>query len=147
VTAGGAGPVGEPSSVAAAYVEAARCVSVLRTLGRDGDGVSVADLGFVGLLLGPGNDVDTFLAATIGPVLDYDERRRTALADTLRAYFDTGSSPARAAERLHVHVNTVNQRLDRIGQLLGPRWQRPERALEVQLALRLHALRASLPGS
>jgi DNA-binding PucR family transcriptional regulator len=105
----------------------------------------VADLGFVGLLLGTGNDIDTFLAATIGPVLDYDERRRTALADTLRAYFETGGSPARAAERLHVHVNTVNQRLDRIGQLLGPRWQRPGHALEVQLALRLHALRASLP--
>lgn len=154
VTAGGAGPVGDPSAVADAYVEAARCVSVLRTLGRDGEGVSVADLGFVGLLLGPGagagddagHGVDSFLAATIGPVLRYDERRRTALADTLRAYFEAGGSPARAAERLHVHVNTVNQRLDRIGQLLGPRWQRPEHALEVQLALRLHALRASLPG-
>ncbi|WP_204001559.1 helix-turn-helix domain-containing protein [Virgisporangium aurantiacum] len=146
VTAGGAGPVG-PDEVAAAYVEAARCVSALRTLGRTGDGVSAADLGFVGLLLGQDNDITTFLAATIGPVLEYDARRRTALADTLRAYFDTGSSPARAAERLHVHVNTVNQRLDRISQLLGTRWQRPDHALEVQLALKLHALRASLPGT
>ena len=47
---------------------------------------------------------------------------------------------ARAAELLHVHVNTVTQRLERIGQLLGADWQRPERALEVQLALRLHRL-------
>jgi sugar diacid utilization regulator len=153
VTAGGAGPVGEPvlGEVAAAYGEAARCVSALRTLGRTGEGVSAADLGFVGLLLGTNagndNDISTFLTATIGPVLEYDERRRTALADTLRAYFDTGSSPARAAERLHVHVNTVNQRLDRITQLLGTRWQRPDHALEVQLALKLHALRASLPGT
>ena len=146
VTAGGAGPVG-PDEVPAAYVEAARCVSALRTLGRTGEGVSAADLGFVGLLLGQDNDINTFLTATIGPVLEYDERRRTALADTLRAYFDTGSSPARAAERLHVHVNTVNQRLDRISQLLGTRWQRPDHALEVQLALKLHALRASLPGT
>lgn len=146
VTAGGAGPVG-PDEVPAAYIEAARCVSALRTLGRTGEGVSAADLGFVGLLLGQDNDINTFLTATIGPVLEYDERRRTALADTLRAYFDTGSSPARAAERLHVHVNTVNQRLDRISQLLGTRWQRPDHALEVQLALKLHALRASLPGT
>jgi len=47
---------------------------------------------------------------------------------------------------LHVHVNTVTQRLDRVGQLLGPQWQRPERALEVQLALRLHRLRGQRPG-
>ena len=40
-----------------------------------------------------------------------------------------------------MHVNTVTQRLERVGQLLGPDWQKPERALEVQLALRLHRLR------
>jgi DNA-binding PucR family transcriptional regulator len=60
---------------------------------------------------------------------------------TLEAYFGVGGSLARAAELLHVHVNTVTQRLERIGQLLGADWQRPERALEVQLALRLQRLR------
>lgn len=146
VTAGGAGPVGGPGEVAAGYAEAKRCASALLALGRSGEGVSAVDLGFVGLLLGRHNDVDAFLTASIGPVLEYDARRRTALVETLRAYFATGGSPARAAQRLHVHVNTVNQRLDRVGQLLGPHWQQPERALEVQLALRLHQLRTSLPG-
>ena len=47
----------------------------------------------------------------------------------------------RAKDRLHVHVNTVTQRLDRIAKLLGPDWQSPDRALELQLALRLHRLR------
>ena len=41
---------------------------------------------------------------------------------------------------LHVHVNTVVQRLDRIGSLLGADWQSPDRALEIQLALRVLAL-------
>jgi DNA-binding PucR family transcriptional regulator len=36
-----------------------------------------------------------------------------------------------------VHANTVAQRLDRIGVLLGADWASPERALELQLALRL----------
>ena len=40
-------------------------------------------------------------------------------------------APARC---LHVHVNTVAQRLERIGRLLGDDWNAPERALEVQLA-------------
>jgi DNA-binding PucR family transcriptional regulator len=37
-------------------------------------------------------------------------------------------------------VNTAAQRLDRVARLLGPDWQQPDRALEVQLALRLHRL-------
>jgi DNA-binding PucR family transcriptional regulator len=73
-------------------------------------------------------------------VLDYDAKRRTDLIGTLQAYFRAGGSPARAAEALGVHVNTVTQRLERVGRLLGKDWSSPERALEVQLALRLHLL-------
>jgi len=75
-------------------------------------------------------------------VLDYDAKRGTDLAATLRAWFDAGGSPARAAEALRVHVNTVTQRLDRVARLLGRDWSTPDRALEVQLALRLHRLRS-----
>jgi len=73
-------------------------------------------------------------------VLDYDNRRGTTLIHTLEVYFGNGGSLARTGQALHVHVNTVTQRLDRVGQLLGPGWQQPDRALEVQLALRLHRL-------
>jgi DNA-binding PucR family transcriptional regulator len=87
--------------------------------------------------------VDDFLAATLGPVLDYDRRRSTTLTRTLSAYFAAGGSPARAAEALLVHVNTVTQRLERLSTLLGEDWQRPDRALELQVALRLHHLRSA----
>jgi len=39
-----------------------------------------------------------------------------------------------------VHVNTVAQRLERVAALLGATWQQPDRALELQLALRLRRL-------
>ncbi|MEV0731666.1 helix-turn-helix domain-containing protein [Polymorphospora sp. NPDC050346] len=146
VTAGASGPSTGPASLAVAFREADRCLTALAALGRAGQGASTSELGFVGLLLGAvGDDADRdvtrFLTDTVGPVVDYDARRGTALVKTLEAYFGVGGSLARAAEQLHVHVNTVTQRLDRVGQLLGPDWQRPERALEVQLALRLHRLR------
>lgn len=127
-------------NVAAAYQEARRCAEALIALGRAGDGASAAELGFVGLLVGDGHDVRGFVDRVIGPVIDYDARRGTALAGTLAAYFGTGGSPSRAAEALHIHVNTVTQRLDRVGRLLGDGWLEPERALEIQLALRLHRL-------
>jgi sugar diacid utilization regulator len=152
VTAGSSGPATGPTAIAHAYREADRCVAALTALGRVGEGAGTAELGFVGLLLGSGTggrdrDVTAFLAHTIGPVVDYDARRGTALVKTLEAYFGTGGSLSRAAEALHVHVNTVTQRLERIGQLLGADWQKPHRALEVQLALRLHRLRTGPPSA
>jgi DNA-binding PucR family transcriptional regulator len=82
------------------------------------------------------------VTATLGPLLDYDSRRGTELRGTLHAYFDAGNSAARAATMLGVHVNTVTQRLDRVAQVLGSGWSAPDRALEVQLALKLHGLTA-----
>jgi len=140
VTAGGAGPARGPGTVAAVHAEAARCAATLVALGRAGGSASADELGFFGLLVGDGRDVRAFVDATLGPVLEYDSRRRTDLIATLQAYFDAGSSPARAAEVLRVHVNTVTQRLDRVGRLLGKDWSTPARALEIQLALRLHRL-------
>ena len=88
-----------------------------------------------------GASIDEFVRVTLGPVLDYDQRRGTELVRTLRAYFDCGGNLSRAKDVLHVHVNTVAQRLERIGSLLGPDWTQPARALEIQLALRPHLLR------
>ncbi|MFI7359316.1 helix-turn-helix domain-containing protein [Streptomyces avidinii] len=138
VTVGAAGPVTGPAEFADAYAEARRCRTALQALGREGTGAALRDLGFLGVLLGDQTDLGGYVSRTLGPVLAYDAKRGTELTRTLRAYFDSGTSRSRAAEALHVHVNTVVQRLDRIGGLLGGDWQRPERALELQLALRIH---------
>jgi GAF domain-containing protein len=145
-TVGGAGPARGPGAVAPVHAEAARCAATLVALGRTGDSASADELGFFGLLVGDGRDVRAFVDATLGPVLDYDARRKTDLVATLHAFFDGGSSPARAAEGLQIHVNTVTQRLDRVSRLLGKEWNSPARALEVQLALRLHRLTDAVRG-
>lgn len=103
-------------------------------------GAPAAVLGFLGVLLGGGHDVGAFVTTTLRPLLEYDTRRGTELVRTLRAYFDCGGSLTRAKDGLHVHVNTVVQRLERVEVLLGHDWNHPERALELQLALRLHLL-------
>ncbi|MFE9341117.1 helix-turn-helix domain-containing protein [Streptomyces sp. NPDC007063] len=150
VTVGASAPVPSPAtrpgSVAAAYPEARRCLDVLSLLGRRGDGAAAEDLGFLGLLLADTRDVGGFVRRVLGPALDYDRRRGTELVATLDAYFESGASPVRAKDVLHVHVNTVAQRLERVGRLLGDDWQAPHRALEIQLALRLHRLTGALGG-
>lgn len=69
-----------------------------------------------------------------------DERRGTALVETLEAWLAEDRHLARTGERLLVHPNTVTQRLERVTRLLGDGWQEPERLLEVALALRLRAI-------
>ncbi|MGW0911685.1 helix-turn-helix domain-containing protein [Streptomyces sp. NPDC002784] len=144
VTVGASAPLKDlaanPDAVAAAYEEGRRCLDALRLLGRRGDGAAAEDFGFVGLLLSGDRDITGFVDRTIGQVVAYDERRGTDLVRTLDAYFASGMSPARTKDDLHVHVNTVAQRLERIGRLLGDDWQTPARALEIQMALRLHRL-------
>ncbi|MFJ5547477.1 helix-turn-helix domain-containing protein [Streptomyces sp. NPDC093225] len=140
VTVGAAGPAAEPQAFPAAYAEAARCLEALHTLGRTGEGAALADLGFVGVLLGERTDIAGYVDRVLGPVIAYDRTRGTDLLRTLDTYYRQGASLTRAKDHLHVHINTVTQRLDRIAHLLGKDWNTPSRALENQLALQLHRL-------
>ncbi|MFI7446105.1 helix-turn-helix domain-containing protein [Nonomuraea sp. NPDC049714] len=140
VTVGAAGPVDDPADLPAAYAEALACAQALLRLERVGVAATAADLGYAGLLLGDGASAVRFVARTLGPVIRHDEQRSTALMETLEAYFATGQSLVASAKRLHIHPNTVTQRLDRVRRLLGMDWNSPDHTLEVQLALRLHRL-------
>lgn len=144
VTVGAAGPVpgplSSPDAVVRGYDEARRCLAAAMTLGREGQVVTADDLGFVGLLLGSDGHPAAYVTSRLGPVIDYDTAKGSKLVETLRAYFAADRNLTRTAGALHVHVNTVTQRLERVTRLLGKGWQEPERQLEVQLALRLHQL-------
>lgn len=146
--AGGCATVGVATSKAgadgipAAYDDARRCVVTLLTLGREGEVSDPAGLGLARLLLGHNgaDELAAFLTETLGPVEDYDQRRGTDLVLTLEGWFASGGSPAETARRLHVHPNTVTQRLQRIDSLLGAGWRAPDRSLDLQLALRVRRL-------
>lgn len=140
ITVGGCGPVADVDDLPGSLEEGSRTVRALVALGRAGTGAATTELGFAGLIVGADPDVHDYVRSVLGPVLEYDDERGSDLAGTLVAYFAAGSSPRHAAGSLHVHVNTVSQRLGRIAALLGEDWQHPDRALEIQLALRMRRL-------
>ncbi|MBW8794145.1 MAG: helix-turn-helix domain-containing protein [Streptomyces sp.] len=144
VTVGAAGPVSGPGHVAQAHREALSCLEALTELGNLGGVATPQQMGFLGVLLSETHGIGDYIEGVIGPVLDYDTQRFTELTRTLDAYFASSASPTRAAASLHVHPNTVSRRLERIAELLGADWLEPERALEIQLALRLHRTRHTL---
>jgi DNA-binding PucR family transcriptional regulator len=131
-------------AVVAAWRDARGCLATLLTLGRVGVVSDPAGLGLARLLLGhngPG-ELDRFLESTLGPLVAYDERRGTDLVGTLDAWFAHGGRTGETAQALHLHPNTVSQRLERIGRVLGDGWRAPEAGLEQQLALQLWRLRS-----
>lgn len=129
----------------AAHLRARQSVELLLGLGRAGALEPEAALAPYALLLGERGrgDAQQFVDARIGPLIDWDARRSTTLTQTLLTYFDCGHSTSATAAALHVHPNTLRQRLDRVTALL-PGWAQAERMLELHLALRLHALRDRL---
>jgi GAF domain-containing protein len=132
-------------NLAAAYADARRCLDTLRTLGRTDEVSDATGLGVARFLLGENGPehLGDFVDGTLGPVVEYDAARGTSLVETLEGWYAAGGRLRDTADRLHVHPNTVTQRLERVGELLGSQWRDPDRSLDVQLALRMHRLRRS----
>jgi len=141
-TVGVAPCIGGAEHVAAAWREARQTLSALLRLDRHGEVSDPGGLGLARLLLG-GNgpqELEEFITRTLGPVLTYDTERNTELAATVEAWLACGGAFRETSEQLHIHPNTVAQRLDRVGQLLGAGWREPTRRLDVQLALQMMRL-------
>ncbi|GAA0240656.1 hypothetical protein GCM10009539_27470 [Cryptosporangium japonicum] len=89
-------------------------------------------------------DLDRFLADALQGLLAYDAQKSTRLVPTLSAWFEHSGNLTRTAAALHIHLNTLLKRLERVTSILGTDWREPDRALRLQVALRLHALRSQL---
>ncbi|MFW6774162.1 helix-turn-helix domain-containing protein [Nocardioides sp. CPCC 205120] len=76
-----------------------------------------------------------FVRSVLGAVVAYDEARGTRLLRTLDELVASDLDRAEAARRLHVHVNTVAQRVRRVEELSGLRVGRPRDLLQLTAAL------------
>lgn len=141
-------PIGRLAAVPATYGGVRRCLSLLSALDRRGDVVTTASLSPYAVLFSGRErvELDAFVEHNIGVLLEHDRRRRSSeLARTLLVYLDHGHDTPTTAAKLHVHQNTLRQRLATATRL-APDWRDPRRSLEVHLALRLARLREGLPA-
>lgn len=137
-----------PSGVAAAVDRAGKDLLFLGPLGIEGITVS-SDMfaPYHSLTSAEPESVVRFVDDLLGRLLDWDARRGTALFETLAAFFDHAESRPAVARALHLHKNTVQQRLHRIRALLDGPWEDSEFRFRVQAAVRLESLRRALSGS
>lgn len=127
--------VDTPGELARSFVEASRAVEV----GRWAKGRHVTELfdelGLERLLAAtPTDDLAEFVQRAIGPLVEHDRTNRTDLVDTLAVWLETRNM-AEAARRVHVHYNTLKNRLERIEAIIGPVVTDAARALECEVAI------------
>lgn len=98
------------------------------------------DLGTHELVLGLLDDDvrAAYCQAVLGPLLEHERRRGGNLVQTLDVFFSTGSKWNQTAATLHVHVNTLRHRLERIEQLTGRDLNRTPDRVDLFLALEMH---------
>jgi GAF domain-containing protein len=131
-------------SLQESYRSAERSLRALLALGMAGSIGSRHSLGMLGLLMHTASQeaVDAVITDAIGPLLAYDATKQAQLVDTVWAFFAAGRLHSAAAAALHVHPNTLRQRLDRISLILGKNWTDPSPSSQLFLALQLHRLRS-----
>ncbi|WP_405560802.1 PucR family transcriptional regulator [Streptomyces sp. NBC_01180] len=89
------------------------------------------------LLAGIPTDVRTaFSANTLGPLSDSSSSSHRVLLETLEAFLDHNCSWARTAEALHLHVNTVHYRIQRVETLTGRGLSNLDDKLDLHAALK-----------
>jgi sugar diacid utilization regulator len=122
------------AELAAALDDARLLIDLAR---RDGVGGAVdADAFVLELLLARAPDLAGRLTESVlGPLEIYAERRSSDLLETLEVFLACALDRRQAAQRLHVHPNTLDYRLRRIAELTGLEPGRPRDLALLELAM------------
>ncbi|UQZ82970.1 Purine catabolism regulatory protein [Paenibacillus konkukensis] len=131
----GSGYVGL-TAVAKSYNEADKALSYMASKHRTGL-LSYSEIGINRLFIHqPEEELHTFIYEVFGPLRSQEGSR---LEETLLAYMACNRAAGQTAERLHIHINTLYQRLRKIEELLGLSFDEPEHMLKLQLACYLRS--------
>ncbi|HVC38681.1 MAG TPA: helix-turn-helix domain-containing protein [Candidatus Dormibacteraeota bacterium] len=128
--------------LARAHEEARQALRLSRRAGGVGQVTSYRSLGALRLLLEV-RDPDVlrrFVDETLGPILGYALRHRTPLLATLEALVSQRWNQRAAARQLHVHINTLAYRVQRIEDLLSASLDDAETRVVLSVALQARQL-------
>ncbi|MFE7278358.1 PucR family transcriptional regulator [Streptomyces sp. NPDC057623] len=133
-----ASPADGPQDLAGALAEARYALTSARN--ADPDASLLTDITALTsldtLLAGVPADVRTAFSRTVlGPLLNTGNASAAPLLHTLRTFLDCDGSWARTAQALHLHVNTVHYRIQRIEHFTGRDLSRPADRLDLWAAL------------
>jgi PucR family transcriptional regulator, purine catabolism regulatory protein len=137
VVIGVGSPVTDVTSLRRSFAEAGEAAEVAWGLPPDRSYATVADIHLKGLmhLLREDPRLRSYAERELGPLVEYDHRRRTDLSKTLAAFLEVGGNKSAAATRAHVTRATLYHHLARIEEILGCNVDDPEVRYSLYVAL------------
>jgi GAF domain-containing protein len=144
---GVSGPYRSPEDAARGYREAFDAATIGRALLGDGGAIAYSQLGAYRYLvqIAPDDAPRDRMRTAVDLLIAYDNKRRTALLDTLERYLAERRSVIESARELYIHPNTLRQRLGRIEELTGLDLNEDD-LLSLELAIKLARLHGR-PGA
>jgi sugar diacid utilization regulator len=130
-----------PGEATRAFREAVDAAMIGRALIGEGGAIGYSELGAYRYLvhIGAEDAPRDRMRAAVDLLIAYDNRRRTALLDTLERYLAERRSVIESARALFIHPNTLRQRLGRIEELTGLDLDEDD-LLSLELAIKLARL-------
>jgi sugar diacid utilization regulator len=120
------------------YDEATKTLSYLADRNRN-DIICYEDIGLNRLFLNQSSqEIEQFVHDVLSPLWSDNDRNKD-LEKTLLSYIEYNRSATKTANDLHIHINTLYQRLKKIEDLLQIDFQNNEDVLKIQLACHLKA--------
>jgi DNA-binding PucR family transcriptional regulator len=143
------GRADEPAEIPRSYREATIALRLQVAVGGGHQTTEYERLGIYRLLAGIEDldAIDRFVVSWLGPLMDYDNRRRGDLVATLDTFLETGRHLGQAAAELHVHRSTLKYRLGRIEEISGHDLDDSDVAFNLQLASRARRVVAAMRES
>ncbi|WP_190815718.1 PucR family transcriptional regulator [Saccharopolyspora pogona] len=80
-----------------------------------------------------------FAEAVLGPVIDYDRTHNSELFRTLVAFFRSERKWGETASKMHVHVNTLRNRIAKLHQLTGRDPAQTENLVDLFIAVQVYS--------
>lgn len=124
--------------VADSYRDAKRAAEIRRVCQLKEETLYYSELGVYLLLyrLQGTEEMEEYNRLYLDPLLALDRKQQGTLLNTLRTYFECNCNAKETAEKMYLHYNTINYRLERIKNELGLRLDEPETKLLLQLAIK-----------
>ncbi|MFG2330959.1 PucR family transcriptional regulator [Streptomyces sp. NPDC048604] len=136
--AGVSGPTDSPAGLNAALTQARYALAAARTEAPSAPGVAgLGDLDGLGMLMAgiPDHVRNAYRETVLGPLLRAGRGSSAMLLETLEVFLARDCSWARTAAALHIHVNTVHYRVERIEALTGRDLSRLDHKADLRAAL------------
>ena len=78
-----------------------------------------------------------FYESSVGLLAEYDRENNANLLDTLEVYLMENRNISAAAQKLYIHRNTMNYRINKIKQVLNTDFDDSEKLLKLQIGIRV----------